>query len=894
MVRHSSIIIILLVSLFSCGTSLASPSPTPQQVLVINSYHPGYPGSDDLQQGFIETLHKALPTVDITVEYLDAKRHSGTEYQHRMLELFRYKYQDKHFDLIFAADDDAFNLLENYRDSLFPKTPVIFAGTNFFHTARLKGKQLIAGIDERPSFSEGLKLLFQLQPATREIVVVHDTTLTGHLNSAAFKEAVTTFGQKVRITWLAGLTMEQLLDRVQGLKPGSVLFYFASFVNDNSGIVIGSNTALQRISAVSRVPIYGGWRFSLGNGILGGSLINLHQHGLVAAEMAAKVLNGTSITNFPPLSPSPNRFAFDARQLERFDIKQTQLPANSIIINQKPGFWATYRVALLSASTLCLAAVLLLIYRQLLKTNQRLKLKIAEYDRAFEMLQLSESKFATAFRSSPDSLTINLINNGIYLEVNKGFSDITGYQPEEVLGKSSLELNIWVNPDDRQRLAAEVRQHGFMNNLEALFRRKDGTIAIGLMSARVIKVNGEQCLLSVTRDITERKQYEENLRQARHAADAANRAKSEFLANMSHEIRTPMNGVIGMVQLLQFTELSAEQQEYLQCLDTSGKSLLSLLNDILDLSKIESGKLELEYTDFSLRRSIQDVVDTQTFLIRQKKLQLETSVGDDIPELLFGDALRFKQILLNLLGNAIKFTAAGTINITVSISERQKDSIKLCLGVSDTGIGMTPDVLERIFTPFEQADNSTTRHYGGTGLGLSICRRLAELMGGQIRAESATGQGSTFFVELPFTFHHGAQEPEIQPVEKKADHKIRSLKLLMAEDNEINADNICIMLKKIGHQTELARNGQEALDMLQGGSYDCILMDISMPVLGGVEATSKIREAEQKTGQHIPIIALTAYALRGDRERFLEKGFDGYVSKPIDLDTLAAELQRVT
>ena len=518
---------------------------------------------------------------------------------------------------------------------------------------------------------------------------------------------------------------------------------------------------------------------------------------------------------------------------------------------------------------------------------------ITERKQAEELLRLSEEKFASAFKASPDSVNLNRLTDGTYLEVNGGFCSITGYRQEEVLGKSSFDLNIWVVPEDRQRLVQELKQHGVVKNLETQFRCKDGSIITGQMSACIITVNGEQCLLNITRDVTERKQYEEELKQARRSADAANRAKSEFLANMSHEIRTPMNGIIGMAQLLQFTDLNHEQQEYLQCLESSTKNLLSLLNDILDLSKVESGKIELENTPFSLRQSIQEVVITQLSLIHKKQLKLTTDLSEEIPELLHGDPLRIKQILLNLLGNAIKFTDTGSITIAARIGDRQDNAIKICLSVSDTGIGMTPEALGRIFAPFEQADNSTTRKYGGTGLGLTICRRLAELMGGKIWAESVAEEGSCFFVELPFAMPEQAQIPHAKPVSHILADTTRKLKLLLAEDNELNAATIIAMLHKLGHQVELTNNGQQALDSLHKNNYDCILMDISMPVLGGNEVTCIIREAEQQTGQHIPIIALTAHALRGDREAFLKSGFDGYIAKPVDILQLAAELNRL-
>jgi len=469
------------------------------------------------------------------------------------------------------------------------------------------------------------------------------------------------------------------------------------------------------------------------------------------------------------------------------------------------------------------------------------------------------------------------------------------------------------DPDDMQRLKAAVEAAvtcGTPYEMELCAIRSDGVRLTCLARgyAEVGSDNKVTRLFGSLQDITEQKQAKEQLletnRQLEAAtsratelaslAEAANRAKSEFLANMSHEIRTPMNGVIGMAQLLRFTNPSDEQADYLDNLELSCKNLLALINDILDLSKIESGKMELEYVDFSLHQSIQEVATSQSSLIRQKKLQLITTIQDQVPELLYGDALRLKQILLNLLGNAIKFTETGVITISVMVASSQDKTCRIRLGVSDTGIGMTDETVSRIFNSFEQADNSTTRRFGGSGLGLSICRRLAELMGGTIRAESTPGKGSSFIVELPFEI--SMIQLEIMPDQQQelpAAKEKTALKLLVAEDNTMNAATTVAMLKLLGHQTEVATNGQAALELWHTGRFNAILMDIQMPVMDGCLALSVIRQQEQKTGGHIPVIAMTAFALQGDRERFLAQGFDGYISKPVDMHLLGRELIRL-
>ncbi len=660
--------------------------------------------------------------------------------------------------------------------------------------------------------------------------------------------------------------------------------------------------------------------------------------------------------------------------------------------------------------------------------------------------QAELKKLSRAVDQSPSSVVITDVEGRIEY-VNPKFTQVTGYTWEEVIGENPRVLKSDNQPpefyEDLWKTITSGREwHGDFCN-----RKKTGELYWESASISPVRsASGEIThFVAVKEDVTQRKEVELATQEARRAAeeaktaaDAANRAKSDFLANMSHEIRTPMNGIIGMTDLTLDTDLTPEQRDYLNTVKSSADSLLSLINDILDFSKIEAGKLELEPIDFALRDALADMLNTLANRAHTKGIELVYEVAPDVHDVLTGDVYRLRQVIVNLVGNAIKFTERGEIAVSVTEVERTDRDLTLHFSVRDTGIGIPPDKLDAVFKPFSQADVSTTRRYGGTGLGLAICGQLVELMSGRMWAESEPRQGSTFHFtaefgigqasptlevdtnrelldglpvlvvddnatnrrildqmlrnwhmapasvtggaealaaldraanagspfrlvlsdvnmpemdgfmlfesarsdlqhrDVPFVLLTSAARPGdaarcreigvaahlIKPVKQslllnailnavagkdvlaksrttmetisttKAD---RNLRVLLAEDNEVNQKFAVRVIEKAGHAIVVANNGQEAVDAWERDRFDVILMDVQMPELDGFGATTRIRELEQERGtpERTPIIAMTANAMKGDRERCLQVGMDGYVSKPVKRQTLFAEIDSV-
>lgn len=501
----------------------------------------------------------------------------------------------------------------------------------------------------------------------------------------------------------------------------------------------------------------------------------------------------------------------------------------------------------------------------------------------------SMKTLSAALEYSPVSILIT-DRNGSIEYVNPKFCQVSGYSPEEVLGQNPRILkgtsksekfykNLWVTILSGREWVGE-----FQN------RRKNGTLVWVKASISPIfdDVGNITHFVGVREEIEEEKKLQEELgniarleKIARDKAEQANKTKSDFLASMSHEIRTPLNAILGMTELLAETSLDRDQSEYLTVVKTAGETLQGLIDDILDLSKIEAGMLQLDNALFNLPDCIHQLIAVTSMRASQKRLTVTSSLVAGTPDWMVGDSFRLRQILLNLVGNAIKFTDRGSINLRVEPAIINDITVTVKFSITDTGIGIPPDKLQSIFENFSQADTSTTRRYGGSGLGLSISRRLVEMMGGEIGVESVPGKGSCFH----FTCRFGA--PSETPSEKLSEviaevKTIRPLSILLVDDNRDNRTVLSAYFRRTDHRVECAVNGGEAVAMVKQGGYDLVLMDMEMPVMDGYTAVRLIREWEQESGcAPLPVIALTANALKEDRKKSLDAGCNDHLTKPI-------------
>ena len=533
----------------------------------------------------------------------------------------------------------------------------------------------------------------------------------------------------------------------------------------------------------------------------------------------------------------------------------------------------------------------------LVQANEELESKVDERTNALSAVQARLEHLLTSSAAVIYSVAPSANFTPTYVSPN--VEGLTGYSVDEFL----LTPDFWrtrIHPEDQAHFIEAITRIWQTGHevIDYRFLYQDSTYRWVRDEANIIDAqNGKEPeIIGTWIDINDRKQAEQALQSARDEALQASRLKSEFVANMSHEIRTPMNGIYGMAELLGMSPLGEEQSEWVDTIRTSATALITVINDILDFSKIEANRVELHQREFMLGTVVKEVVELLTIRAHEKRLAVVTRIAPELPAHVYGDPARVRQVLLNLLGNAVKFTEAGEVVVRVEQEHTTDNRISVRFSVSDTGDGIAPADLERVFEPFVQADGSTSRQHGGTGLGLAISKRLVELMGGTMGVDSQLGQGSTFWFTIEFeasSVTPAASLPELtqQAAERVVVMSSNSatspiLPILLVEDNLVNQKVAAQQLKMLGYNVQIAKDGEEAIHKLDAEPYCLVLMDCQMPNMDGFEASRQIRAREAKGEQRLPIIAMTANAMEGDRERCLQAGMDDYIAKPVRIDQL--------
>ena len=1009
-------LVITLVMAFTHFTGLALVQGPKNNVLILHSYHRGYPWTDSIHDGIMENL--AVTESDgIYVEYLDALRNRSDDYLDHMAEIYEIKYDQIDLDLILVSDDNALAFLRD-RPALFMETPVVFCGINNYQPQHYPMENA-TGVNEEISALETVEAALQLRPNARKMGVIAGSALTEQRNLEIFQEAISQLDSFVAIHYHDRLEPEELKEALQAYTAEDVLIGLG-YMATPSGKSFSVEEFVVFLVENSEAPIFGYWDFLLPYGVVGGRVVHGYSQGEMAASLANQLLGGMAVSDLPVIMESPNVFMFNEMKLERYGIELKSLPPKALVVNRTPQSllenWGTvakntffgydmfenhgqlmwlvepatglildanetaiahYGYPRLIGMTVAEINVMTpeemqqeidravrqdnnyFQFRHQLGDGRVIDVEVHSYpievagqqvlfsvmnditDKLAAQQQVVDlnrrtlhltllglavmtvlaaalafsrhrhkllKKEITAEKERFESLTENSFDiimvispEGMVLYSSRAAELILGVSQRQLEGENLFQR---VHPHDHQALQNLLFQVNPQkaDQASAVFRMKHQEGRWVWLESRgqnrTVDPDLEGLLLNC-RDVTKRieaearqLEYNEKLIEAKEEAEAANRTKNQFLSNMSHELRTPLNGLFGMLQLLESSNLTDEQQEYIHLAKSGSQSLTRVVEDILNYTSLEKGAQRIREASFLLEDLLQEIVALHQTTALHKGLSLSSHQEENLPSGLVGDRFKLKQILGNLVGNAVKFTEVGAVHLSVrgETADTRSGRIRVIFQVKDTGIGIPPEKLEYIFQQFTQEDESHTRQYGGLGLGLAAAREQAAMLGGHLTADSTPGKGSVF----TFTCEMGLGE-EVKPpaVNRKPKNSYLqgmdsgTFRILVVDDDYASRVLAKIHLEKMGFQAETASNGEDALEKAADGRYHLILMDCQMPVMNGFEATRCIREREKGTGRHTPIVAMTAKVLPGDREQCLEAGMDGFLAKPFERERLA-------
>nr|WP_320192665.1 response regulator [uncultured Desulfobacter sp.] len=884
-------VVLVLPNVFNTARAEAQRVQQPVNILILSSWQKDHPWQKEFEQGLKNEL--TGKPFKLFFEFLDAARFPGGKNNQAFFSYINSKYRDRPIDFIVAESLPAVSALKS-NPKIFPGAKRIIVAPGGSQSNEKKNENVDVSVqsDYRGSIREMMRLTSPLK-----LFVVVDTLSPGGANRFNdFKSALMEEAPNLNVDYLVNLSMDDLLSRVQMLPESSVIYYLLIF-QDGKGAAQNTFDVAKRIAETANAPVFTNWSIFLGHGVLGGYMISGERIGQIAAD--AMIRSHNSQDTADGRSASAYGYYYDSRELKRWGIQEKALlPGAEVRFREISVFemyqWEIISLAIVLTILLILSAVLMVISYQRKNLANALHQKSIQLEQRVEEQKKIEAELAgqerflnSIIEAIPSMLFVKDAETLKFVRLNKAGEKLLGAPREELLGKSDHDFFPAEQADlfttkDRDLLDSKKALDIPQETIETrhLGQRILHTRKIGIYDENDQPVY----LLGVSEDITNKIEAEKAIITAKKA-EAASQAKSDFLANMSHEIRTPMNAIIGMSHLALRTNLTAKQRDYVNKIEGASNSLLGLINDILDFSKIEAGKLDIESMAFDIDDVMAAAADLAAVKTSEKGLELLMHISPEVPRNLIGDPLRLKQILVNLAGNASKFTEQGEIEISCSLDEQVDNFAILRFTVRDTGIGMTQEQQSRLFQAFSQADSSFSRKYGGTGLGLTISKRLSELMGGSIGVESEYGKGSIFYFTVRLNVNSdGGCRKKVTP-----NDDLHQKKVLVIDDNETAREIFQSYLENIGFRVETAASGRAALNRLEAAvktdPIEIVLVDWKMPGMDGLETSRRIQAIPNLTPMP-QIIMATAYGGLEVQEQALEIGLGGFVTKPVTQSSL--------